>query len=74
MSPTELSLETGPQIIPQVGSDGVPNCTVYNGKLYVGWKGSRGDTQLWYSTFDGKTWSAQESMPEGFVSSHGVFL
>lgn len=73
MSPS-LSLITSPQMVPEVGSDSVPTCAVYNGKLYAGWKGSSGDTRLWYSTFDGKIWSAQESMPNGFVSSHGVIF
>lgn len=36
---------------------------VYNGRLYAAWKGSSGDTKIWYSTFDGVSWSPQQVIP-----------
>jgi hypothetical protein len=32
-------------------------------KLYAAWKGEMGDERLFYSVFDGNTWSAQKTIP-----------
>jgi hypothetical protein len=74
MSATDLSLEFEPQSISDVGSDIGATLTVFNEKLYAGWKGSAGDTRLWYSSFDGRAWDPQQSMPEAFTTSHGPSL
>ena len=34
----------------------------YNGKLYAAWKGEVGDDRLFYSSFDGNTWTSQVTL------------
>ena len=45
----------------------------YNGKLYMAWKGEERDERIWYSTFNGTTWAAQQQVP-GVGTSSGVAL
>jgi hypothetical protein len=35
---------------------------VYDGKLYVVWQGEGAPSELWYSTFNGSTWSSQSEL------------
>jgi hypothetical protein len=35
----------------------------FGSKLYAAWKGEIGDERLFYSVFDGHTWSAQKTIP-----------
>ncbi len=35
----------------------------YNGLLYAAWKGETGDDRLFYSYFDGHSWSTQKQIP-----------
>ncbi|MGA2119364.1 MAG: S53 family peptidase [Bryobacteraceae bacterium] len=45
----------------------------YNGKLFMAWKGEERDERIWYSTFNGTTWAAQQQVP-GVGTSSGVAL
>jgi hypothetical protein len=74
MSATDLSFEFESQNISDVGSDIGATLTLFNEKLYAGWKGSAGDARLWYSSFDGRAWDPQQLMPEAFMTSHGPSL
>ncbi len=59
----------GPQQ-PVVGSDGVvpgtsvgPQLAVFNGRLYMAWKGVQGDQSIWWSsTSDGREWRPQQQV------------
>lgn len=46
---------------------------VYNGKLYMVWKGMERDDRVFYSTFNGTSWAPQQMVP-GIGSSTGVAL
>ena len=45
----------------------------FNSLLYAVWKGVIGDDGLWFSSFDGTNWSAQQKIP-GVASSVGPSL
>lgn len=45
----------------------------YNGKLYMAWKGMEGDDRIFWSTFDGKSWAAQQQV-SGVSTSGGPAL
>ena len=45
----------------------------FNGKLYAFWKGIERDDRVFYSTFNGTAWAAQQQVP-GIASSTGVSL
>jgi hypothetical protein len=47
--------------------------TEFNGKLYMAWKGEERDDRIFYSTFNGTTWAAQQQVP-GVATSSGVAL
>lgn len=71
----DLCFEIVPQnITTPVESDIGPSLTVYQGKLFAAWKGGNGDQRMWYSTFDGTSWSQQQLFPEPFASTHGPTL
>ncbi len=57
-----------------VATDVGPSLAVFNNKLYAAWKGSNGDERIWFSSFDGASWSlpsgaAQQSMPDPIATS-----
>jgi hypothetical protein len=45
------------------GTSGPPAAAVYNDKLYCIREGRRGEGKLWWSTFDGHTWSRDAYLP-----------
>jgi subtilase family serine protease len=45
----------------------------FNGKLYMAWKGIERDDRIFYSSFNGTTWTPQQMIP-GIGSSSGVSL
>ncbi len=57
---------------PGIGTSVGPSLAVFNGRLYMAWKGELGDQRLFYSNFDGSSWAAQQLIP-GF-SSEGASL
>jgi hypothetical protein len=50
-----------------------PALAVFNNKLYMVWKGMERDDRVFYSTFTGVSWAAQQQVP-GIGSSTGVAL
>jgi hypothetical protein len=46
-----------------IQSDGAP-ALAGGAELYQVWKGSGGDTRMWFSTFDGTSWADQQSLPD----------
>jgi len=50
-----------------------PAIAVFNGSLYMAWKGMEFDDGIFYSTFNGTTWAAQQQVP-GVGTSSGVSL
>jgi hypothetical protein len=46
-----------------------PSAVYYNGKLYVFHQGESNDGQLWYTTFDGTTWSGDTKVPNVGMSA-----
>ena len=67
------------QVIPGAGSSVGPSLAAWdvdsggNGQLYAAWKGADGDTQLYYSSFDGSNWAPQQVIP-GVASDVGPSL
>ncbi len=45
-----------------VGTDVGPSLAVLNGVLYAAWKGSNGDTRIWYSSLPGTEWETQKTI------------
>jgi len=45
----------------------------FNGKLYMVWKGMQRDDRVFFSSFNGTSWAAQQQVP-GIGSSSGVAL
>jgi hypothetical protein len=41
---------------------------VYNGRLYLAWKGEGNAVGIWWSSFDGMNWSPQQQHPEAGTS------
>ena len=46
-----------------------PALAVYNGKMYMAWKGMGDDEQIWFSFFDGNRWSLQQQVPDVWTSN-----
>jgi hypothetical protein len=40
-----------------------PSALFFNDRLYVFHNGTAGRGQLWYSSFDGQTWAADQQVP-----------
>jgi len=45
--------------------------TEFNGKLYAVWKGEERDNRIWYASYNGTAWTAQQEVP-GVWTSAGV--
>jgi hypothetical protein len=50
-----------------------PGLTMFNGKLYMAWKGIELDDRIFFTSFDGKNWAPQQQVP-GVGTSSGVSL
>jgi hypothetical protein len=59
--------------IPGVGRDFGPSLTM-RPPITAAWKGDNGDERLWYSTFNGSSWTAQQQIPDPVASSVGPSL
>ena len=58
------------QQVPGVATSVGPSLALYQGKLFMAWKGVLDyDQGIWWSTFDGAAWSPQESIP-GVGTNH----
>jgi hypothetical protein len=60
-------------ITPPVNSDVGTSLTVHNNKLYAAWRGSDGNNRVYYSCFDGRSWSEQKWLAR-FEAPVGVAL
>jgi hypothetical protein len=62
-----------PQILPSVFTSARPALSSYthngNQLLYAAWKGEGDDERIWYSIFDGESWSAQQTIPNVYTST-----
>jgi hypothetical protein len=58
--------------IPGASSMG-PSLQYYLGLVFAAWRGRDLDEGIWYSTYDGKSWHAQQNIP-GTASSYGPSL
>ncbi|BFO18247.1 hypothetical protein SHKM778_46350 [Streptomyces sp. KM77-8] len=54
---------SGHIILPDHGSLGGPGLAVLDDKLYCVHRGHAGDTQLWYATCDGTSWTKDTKLP-----------
>jgi hypothetical protein len=57
--------------VPHAKTDGGLALAQYDGLLYAAWLGQSSPYHVYYSAFNGSTWTAQRSVPTG-VSSPGV--
>lgn len=71
---TGLGSVNGTALMTALGGVGLPVAIeTFNGTLYMVWKGMERDDRVWFSTFNGSTWSPQQQVP-GIGSSTGVAL
>ncbi len=60
-----------------MGTSAMPALAVYNGTVYMAWKGmtrpSGDDIKIYYSSFDGNSWAPQQIVP-GVGTSGGLSL
>ena len=71
---TGLGGVNGTALLTALGGVGLPVAIeTFNGTLMMVWKGMERDDRIWFSTFNGSTWSAQQQVP-GIGSSTGVAL
>ena len=52
-----------PLRVPKAGTSRGPALAELNGVLYMVWKGSGSDTQIYWAAFDSATWSGQQEIP-----------
>jgi kumamolisin len=48
-----------------------PALTAYANKLFMGWKGVEFDDRLWWTSYNGSAWAAQQQIP-GVAGSAGI--
>ena len=58
------------QLVPGVGTSHGPSIAVYNGRLFMVWKGIGEDPGIYYTTFYNNQWAPQQLVP-GVGTSHG---
>jgi hypothetical protein len=46
----------------QLSTSNSPSLAVFNGKLYMAWKGSGSDEHMYYNYFDGTNWSPEQQV------------
>src|SRR5262249_17079916 len=57
------------QQVPQAATDVAPALAVFNGRIFLTWKGHGGAVGIWWSSFDGTNWSPQQQHPQAGTSS-----
>jgi hypothetical protein len=61
----------GPYTIPSAMSyEGAPALAVYDGLLYAAWQGQSSPYHIWYSTYNGATWSPQVEVPHALTNTY----
>jgi kumamolisin len=65
------SVNGGPYQTALLGIGLPPALAVYQNKLFMGWKGIEFDERLWWTSYNGSSWAAQQQVP-GVASSAGV--
>ena len=61
------------QQVQGVGTSVGPSLSVYNGRLYMAWKGIDNDQRIWFSSFNGTSWAPQQQV-QGVGTSVGPSL
>jgi hypothetical protein len=51
------------QVVPNVWTSVGPRLAVFNGQLYMAWKGEYTDQGIWWTSFDGTNWAPQQQVP-----------
>ena len=62
------------QQVPAADSSDGPALAVFGGRLYAAFMGSEGDTNLWWSSFDGFNWAPQQRISDSMASSNSPSL
>jgi len=65
---------TPQQLVPAVGTSHGPAVAVYNGKLFMVWKGQEADPGIYYTTFYNNQWAGQQLIPGNVKTSHGPVI
>jgi hypothetical protein len=62
---------SGPSAIPSARTyDGGPALAKYDGMLYAAWQGQSSPYHIWYSTFDGTSWSTEAEVPNAETNEY----
>ena len=61
------------QVVPNVWTSVGPRLAVFDGRLYLAWKGEYTDQRIWWTSFDGTSWAPQQRIP-GVSTSVGPAL
>jgi hypothetical protein len=60
--------------VPNVGTGIGPHIAVYGSYLYMAWKGTGYDDEIWWTTFDGTEWAAQQVVPSVGTSTGAALV
>jgi hypothetical protein len=66
---TGSSAWTSPTAIPKAITREQPALAQFNGLLYAAWTGYTSPYRIWYSAFNGKTWTAQKTVPSAMTNN-----
>ncbi len=59
-----------PAAIPSAKTYGPPALAAYNGLLYAAWGGESGPAGIWYSAYNGTSWTTQAKVPSALSSPY----
>jgi hypothetical protein len=61
----------GPDTVPSaITYEANPVLATYDGLLYAAWQGQGSPYHIWYSTYNGTTWSAQQEVPNAVTNEY----
>lgn len=63
---------TNPQVVYGTGTDGDPALAVFDGRLYLAWRGVNPDQSIYWTTFNGTSWAPQQQI--NVHTTHGPAL
>jgi hypothetical protein len=58
---------TSPTAIPSAKTQGAPALEAFNGLLYAAWSGDSSPSHIWYSAFNGASWTPQKTIPSALT-------
>jgi hypothetical protein len=69
-----VSAWSAPTAIPSAETISTPALADYDGLLYAAWTGNSSTRHIWYSAFNGTSWTAQTTVPSALTNITGPAL